>query len=86
MNNDPREVFVRQLFDERGEYKVFHEFYRTLVQSLFDAGVSRNGYCVNVDAVIAALLLKVLWRPYRAAHTPATRWRQQPSQFFCTRE
>ena len=65
VNNDPREVFVRQLFAERGEYNVFHDFYRTLVQCLFDAGVSRNVYCVNVDAVIAALLLKMLWQPYR---------------------
>ncbi|SAL83064.1 succinyl-CoA synthetase subunit alpha [Caballeronia terrestris] len=65
VNNDPREVFVRQLFAERGEYNVFHDFYRTLVQSLFDTGVSRNVYCVNVDAVIAALLLKMLWQPYR---------------------
>jgi hypothetical protein len=49
----------------RSEYNVFHEFYRTLVQTLFDEGVSRNVYCVNIDAVIAALLLKMLWRPYR---------------------
>jgi len=68
VNHDPREVFVRQLFAERGEYNVFHDFYRTLVQSLFDAGVSRNVYCVNVDAVIAALLLKMLWKPYREGH------------------
>ena len=33
---------------------MFHDFYRALVQQLFDAGVSRNVYCVNVDAVIAA--------------------------------
>src|SRR3712207_8328737 len=38
--------------------------YTTLFRS--DAGVSRNVYCVNIDAVIAALLLKMLWRPYRA--------------------
>ncbi|MGF6696125.1 succinyl-CoA synthetase alpha subunit [Paraburkholderia sp. MM5496-R1] len=65
VNHDPREMFVRQLFAERDEYNIFHDFYRTLVQSLFDAGVSRNVYCVNVDAVIAALLLKMLWQPYR---------------------
>ena len=47
----------------RGEHNVFHAFYRELVQALYDAGVSRNIYCVNVDAVIAALLLKMLWRP-----------------------
>jgi hypothetical protein len=36
------------------------------VQALFDAGASRNVYCVNVDAVIAALLLKLTWRRYLA--------------------
>lgn len=65
VNHDPREVFIRDLMVERQEYNVFHEFYGTLVQTLFDAGVSRNVYCVNVDAVIAALLLKMLWQPYR---------------------
>ena len=48
-----------------GEYNVFHKFYRALVQQLFEAGVSRTVYCVNIDAVIAALLLKMLWTPYR---------------------
>ena len=66
VNHDPREVFIAKLFAERGEYNVFHQFYRTLVQALFDAGVSRNVYCVNIDAVIAALLLKMLWQPYRS--------------------
>lgn len=63
VNHDPREVFIAKLFEERGETNVFHQFYRALVQQLFDAGVSRNVYCVNVDAVIAALLLKMLWQP-----------------------
>lgn len=66
VNHDPREVFIHKLFAERGEYNVFHEFYRVLVQNLFDHGVSRNVYCVNIDAVIAALLLKMLWQPYRS--------------------
>ena len=65
VNHDPREVFIRKLMAEHHEYNVFHEFYSTLVQTLFEAGVSRNVYCVNVDAVIAALLLKMLWQPYR---------------------
>ena len=65
VNHDPREVYVRDLFAKRGEYNVFHEYYHALVQALFDAGVSRNVYCVNIDAVIAALLLKMLWEPYR---------------------
>jgi hypothetical protein len=65
VNHDPREVFIANLCEQRGEYNAFHAFYRELVQALFDAGVSRNVYCVNVDAVIAALLLKMLWQPLR---------------------
>jgi len=65
VNHDPREVFIARLYEERGEYNVFHAYYRALVQALFDAGVSRNVYCVNIDAVIAALLLKMLWQPIR---------------------
>ena len=72
VNFDPREVFIRELFDRRGEYNVFHEFYRTLVTTLHDAGVSRNVYCVNIDAVIAALLLKMLWQPYRRGEFPSS--------------
>lgn len=70
VNHDPREVFVHDFFVQRGEYNVFHEYYRALVQALFDAGASRNVYCVNVDAVISALLLKLTWRRYRAGDMP----------------
>jgi succinyl-CoA synthetase alpha subunit len=63
VNHDPREVYIAELYEKRGEYNVFHAYYRALVQVLFDTGVSRNVYCVNVDAVIAALLLKMLWQP-----------------------
>lgn len=66
VNYDPREVYVRDLFLQRGEHNVFHEYYHALVQALFEAGVSRTVYCVNIDAVIAALLLKMLWQPYRS--------------------
>jgi succinyl-CoA synthetase alpha subunit len=66
VNFDPREVFIAKLQEARGDCNVFHDFYRALVQQLFDAGVSRNVYCVNVDAVIAALLLKMLWRPLQS--------------------
>jgi len=66
VNVDPREEFVRNLFKERGEYNVFHEFYRALVQALYDEGVTRNVFCVNVDALIATLLLKIVWQPMRA--------------------
>jgi succinyl-CoA synthetase alpha subunit len=66
VNIDPREEFVRGVFKQRGEYNVFHDYYSTLVQVLYDENVTRNVFCVNVDAVIAALLLKMLWPHYRA--------------------
>ena len=44
----------------------FHAFYRELVQALYDTGATRYVFCVNVDAVIAALLLAILWRDYRS--------------------
>jgi len=66
VNFDPREVYVRELFEKRGSYNVFHEFYHDLVKALASYGVSRNVYCVNIDAVIAVLLLKMLWRPFMA--------------------
>jgi succinyl-CoA synthetase alpha subunit len=65
VNHDPREVYIAELFEERGEKNVFHDFYRTLVQALYDNGVTANVFCVNIDAVIAALLLKLLWPRYR---------------------
>jgi hypothetical protein len=54
------------LMQERGEYNLFHDYYRQLVQALFEQGVTSNIFCVNVDGVIAAWLLKLLWRPYRS--------------------
>ena len=65
VNYDPREVYLADLFKKRGEYNVFHAFYRALVQELFAAGVTKNVFCVNIDAVIAALLLKLLWPRFR---------------------
>jgi succinyl-CoA synthetase alpha subunit len=65
VNQDPREVYVRGLYERRGEYNVFHAFYHELVKALFNAGLTRTVYCVNIDAVIAALLLKTLWKPLR---------------------
>lgn len=62
VNLDPREVFLRELMTARGEYNVFHDFYHAVVQALQTAGVSRTVYCVNIDAVIAALLLKLTWQ------------------------
>ncbi|KQW00808.1 CoA-binding protein [Rhizobacter sp. Root1221] len=71
VNHDPREVFIGELMQQRGEHNVFHAFYKALVQRLYDEGVSRTVYCVNIDAVIAALLLKIVWPAYRAGSIKA---------------
>ncbi len=64
VNYDPRERFVSSVFEEKGIYNVFLDFYHNLVKSLFEAKVSSNVYCVNVDAVIAVILLKMVWDTY----------------------
>ena len=68
VNYDPRERFVNELFEKKGIYNVFLDFYQNLVQSLFDAKASKNVYCVNVDAVIAVILLKVVWAEYASGN------------------
>ncbi len=65
VNIDPREDFVRKLFEEKGLYNVFLDFYHHLVEALFKAKVSKNVYCVNIDAVIAVILLKMVWEDYK---------------------
>jgi succinyl-CoA synthetase alpha subunit len=64
VNFDPREVYVHDLFKSRNSYNIFHEFYHELVKALASYGVSPNVYCVNIDAVIAVILLKMLWQPF----------------------
>src|SRR5262249_2396780 len=66
VNYDPRERFIAEFMAKRGDYNVFHAFYRELVQALYDTGATRYVFCVNVDAVIAALLLAIVWKEYRS--------------------
>jgi succinyl-CoA synthetase alpha subunit len=66
INYDPRERFIAAFMEKRGGYNIFHAFYRELVQALYDTGATRYVFCVNVDAVIAALLLAVLWKDFRS--------------------
>ena len=66
VNYDPRERFIAKVMEDRGEYNIFHAYYVELVQALYAVGATRTQFCVNVDAVIAALLLKLLWPNYRA--------------------
>ncbi len=65
VNIDPREEHVRTVMAQRGEYNVFHDYYRRLVVALREEGATANVFCVNVDALIATLLLKLLWGRYR---------------------
>ncbi|MFV1951437.1 MAG: CoA-binding protein [Nitrospinota bacterium] len=65
VNIDPREEFVSKLLEERDSCNIFLDFYRHLVQALFETGATRNVFCVNVDAVIAVILLKAVWNLYR---------------------
>jgi len=64
VNHDPRERFIAGFMAERGQYNVFHSFYRELAQALYDVGATPYVFCVNIDAVIAALLLALLWVDY----------------------
>ena len=66
VNYDPRERFVDAFLKEQGRTNVFHAFYGELVQALHQSGASPYVFCVNVDGVIAALLLAILWKDYRA--------------------
>jgi hypothetical protein len=82
VNLEPREVFITEFFHERGEPNVFHRFYKELVEVLFEEGVTRNVFCVNIDAVIAALLLKMMWPRYRAGELSAGRLEEAAFTLF----
>ena len=62
MNIDPREDFVRKQFAAHGISNVFLDFYHDLVHELHNQGVTRNVFCVNIDAVLAVIALKLVWK------------------------
>jgi hypothetical protein len=66
VNHDPRERFIAEFMARQGKYNVFHAFYRELVQALHNQGASPYVFCVNIDAVIAALLLALLWKDFKS--------------------
>ncbi len=65
VNVDPREQFVRGMLEKQGIYNLFLDFYHHLVRELFAEGITKNVFCVNVDAVIAAMTLKLVWKDLR---------------------
>jgi succinyl-CoA synthetase alpha subunit/citrate synthase len=66
INVDPREQFVAGMLAEQGVYNTFWEFYRLLVRELYAEGVTKNVFCVNVDAVLAVITLKLVWKDLQA--------------------
>ncbi|PID57284.1 MAG: CoA-binding protein [Ignavibacteriae bacterium] len=66
VNVDPREQYVSNILSKRKSYNVFLDFYHFLVKELFNEGATRNVFCVNVDAVLAVLTLKLVWNDYKA--------------------
>ena len=65
VNIDPREDFVRKELKKKGIVNVFLEFYHLLVRELFNEGATPNVFCVNVDAVLAVISLKLVWNDFR---------------------
>ncbi|HDQ46289.1 MAG TPA: CoA-binding protein [bacterium] len=66
VNTDPREDFIRRELAEKGIGNVFLDFYHELVRELFNEGVTNNVFCVNVDAVLAVIALKLIWDDLRS--------------------
>ncbi|MCG3191998.1 MAG: hypothetical protein DIJKHBIC_01232 [Thermoanaerobaculia bacterium] len=65
INIDPREQYVKTKLEQNGIYNAFLDFYHHLVQELFDEGVTKNVFCVNVDAALAVITLKLVWKDLR---------------------
>lgn len=61
VNIDPREGYIRKRFEEWKIYNIFLDFYHYLVKELFNEGVTSNVFCVNIDAVLAVITLKLIW-------------------------
>lgn len=64
VNIDPREEFIYSRFKSMNIKNIFWEYYHDLVKSLYENKVSKNVYCVNIDAVIAVISLKLMWNAY----------------------
>ena len=61
INIDPREDFIRSELKKHNIGNIFLDYYHALVKELFNEGVTRNVFCVNVDAVLACISLKLFW-------------------------
>jgi succinyl-CoA synthetase alpha subunit/citrate synthase len=64
VNIDPREDFIYKKFSSLNIKNIFWDYYHDLVKSLYENKVTNNVYCVNIDAVIAVISLKLMWNAY----------------------
>ena len=64
VNIDPREQYVSDTLAQKKSYNLFLDFYHLLVKELFNEGATNNVFCVNVDAVLAVLTLKLVWKDF----------------------
>jgi succinyl-CoA synthetase alpha subunit/citrate synthase len=65
VNIDPREEFIRKELESKDIYNVFLDFYHHLVRELFREGATEHVFCVNVDAVLAVITMKLIWNDYQ---------------------
>ena len=66
VNIDPREAYIYEQFKRQNISNEFWDFYKVLVRSLYEQKITKNIYAVNIDAVIATISLKLLWKLYQA--------------------
>jgi succinyl-CoA synthetase alpha subunit len=66
VNVDPREEYVRELFEKHKIVNPFLEFYHYLVVELHKVGATDNVFCVNIDAVIATVSLELFWKQFKS--------------------
>ncbi len=65
VNIDPREDFIRKEMESKNIYNMFLDFYHELVRELFREGATEQVFCVNVDAVLAVITMKLIWNDYQ---------------------
>ncbi|MDZ7723250.1 MAG: CoA-binding protein [candidate division KSB1 bacterium] len=66
VNIDPREDYIRKQIEKMGIRNIFLDFYHELVKELHNEGVTNNVFCVNVDAVLAVITLKLIWHDLKS--------------------
>ena len=64
VNHDPREVFIADFMARRAATTSSTPSTASWRRRLYDVGATPYVFCVNIDAVIAALLLALLWPDY----------------------